>query len=269
MCELFALSSDRPANVTFSLGVFGERGGRLGPHKDGWGIAFKEERDFRVIKEAAPAAASACLRFIEANEIRSEIVLSHLRLASVPRVAAYTNTHPFSRELYGASHVFAHNGDTPGVLTDPRMTPTWNFPLGSTDSERAFCVLMDRLRRTLAPEDVLDVHKKLPVIQAWARELAQHGTANFLLSDSAYLYAHRSTQLFWVERQCRASGELFGSESLRVALAPAPDEAPHVTLIATQPLTADEPWLELPAGEVALFHRGRRVLPLTGLGCLC
>ena len=25
MCELFALSSDKPANVTFSLGVFGER----------------------------------------------------------------------------------------------------------------------------------------------------------------------------------------------------------------------------------------------------
>ena len=111
MCELFALSSDKPANVTFSLGVFGGRGGRFGPHKDGWGIAFKEERDFRVIKEAAPAAASACLRFIEANEIRSEIVLSHLRLASVPRVTSYTNTHPFSREIFGACHVFAHNGN--------------------------------------------------------------------------------------------------------------------------------------------------------------
>lgn len=62
MCELFALSSDRPANATFSLGVFGERGGRLGPHKDGWGVAFKEGRDFRLIKEAAPASGSACLR---------------------------------------------------------------------------------------------------------------------------------------------------------------------------------------------------------------
>ncbi len=41
MCELFALSSDKPANVTFSLGVFGERGGRLGPHRDGWGITWR------------------------------------------------------------------------------------------------------------------------------------------------------------------------------------------------------------------------------------
>ena len=259
MCELFALSSDKPANVTFSLGVFGERGGRFGPHKDGWGIAFKEGRDFRVIKEAAPAAASACLRFIESNEFRSEIVLSHLRLASEPRVTSYTNTHPFSRELFGTCHVFAHNGTMPGVLNDARMTPTWNYPLGETDSERAFCTLMDRLRNALAPDEVLNLSKKLPIIQNWANELAQHGTANFLLSDSEYLYAHRSTQLFFVERQCLARRESFGSESLRVALIPAQDGARHNCLVATQPLTADEEWMTLPLGEVVVFKRGRRV----------
>ena len=260
MCELFALSSDKPSNVTFSLGVFGERGGRLGPHRDGWGIAFKQERDFRVIKEAAPAAASACLRFIESNEIRSEIVLSHLRLASVPRVTSYTNTHPFARELFGACHVFAHNGNLPGVLDDARLAPTWNYPLGETDSERAFCALMDRLRNALAPDEVLNLSRKLPIIQSWANELAQHGTANFLLSDSDYLYAHRSTHLFYVERQCLAKIESFGSDSLRVALAPASQEgARHASLIATQPVTVDEQWVALPPGEVIVFRRGRRV----------
>ena len=121
MCELFALSSDRPANVTFSLGVFGERGGRLGPHKDGWGIAFKEGRDFRLIKEAVPAAASACLRFIESHEFRSEIVMSHLRLISVLRNATDTNTHPFACELYNATHVFANNSETP-IREESRST---------------------------------------------------------------------------------------------------------------------------------------------------
>lgn len=87
MCELFALTSNRPANATFSLGIFGERGGRLGPHKDGWGIAFKEGRDFRLIKVPTPASDSACLSFVESHEFRSEIVLSHIRLASVPRLA--------------------------------------------------------------------------------------------------------------------------------------------------------------------------------------
>lgn len=261
MCELFALSSDTAVNVTFSLGVFGERGGRLGPHRDGWGIAFREGRDFRVIKEASPAAASACLRFIEEHEFRSEIVMSHLRLASLPKATSYANTHPFSRELYGTCHVFAHNGTMPGVIGDSAFTPAWNLPLGETDSERAFCALMDRLRNALTPDAVLDVRKKLPVIQAWATQLAHHGTANFVLSDSAYLYAHRSTNLFCVERQCLAPRESFGSETLRVALVPAREGARHVSLIATQPITADEGWVALPAGEVVAFRHGQRVAP--------
>lgn len=240
MCELFALSSNVPANITFSLGVLCPRGGREGPLKDGWGIAFKEGRDFRLIKEASPAADSAYLRFIESHSFRSEIVLSHLRLASVPLARSYTNTHPFVRELYGASHVFAHNGDLPRVMSDEQLAPTWNFPLGETDSEYAFCALMDRLREALLPADVLDVCKKLPIIQAWAAELVCHGTANFLLSDSEYLYVHRSTKLFYVERQCLAIPTAIGSSSLRVALLPVQNGARHLSLIATQPLTKDE-----------------------------
>ena len=245
--------------MTFSLGVFGERGGGLGPHKDGWGIAFKEGRDFRLMKEAVPAFDSVCLRFIESHEFRSEIVLSHLRLASVPRASSYTNTHPFARELYGAYHVFAHNGTIPEVLGDIRLMPTWNFPLGETDSERAFCALLDRLRSALAPDDVFNLRKKVPIIQELATALARHGTANFLLSDSAYLYAHRSTNLFYVERQCVPARESFGSASLRVALIPAQSGSRHVSLIATQPLTADETWLPLPLGEVVVFQHGLRV----------
>src|SRR5690606_31172921 len=95
MCELFAMSGSEPANVTFSLGVFGERGGRLGPHRDGWGLAFAGRRDFRIVKEAEPAASSACMRFVEPNEIRSTIVISHLRLATGHRIVSYENTHPF------------------------------------------------------------------------------------------------------------------------------------------------------------------------------
>ena len=259
MCELFALCSDKPVNANFSLGIFGGRGGRLGPHKDGWGIAFKEGRDFRLIKEAAPAFDSACLRFIETHEFRSEIVLSHLRLASVPQVTAFANTHPFVRELFGHSHVFAHNGDAPGVLADASMKPAWSLPLGDTDSERAFCTLMDRLRQALAPAEVLTIHKKLPLIQAWANDLARHGTANFLLSDSEYLYAHRTTKLFYLERKCPLPKEIVGSPAMQVTLAQPEGAVQHACLIATEPLTPNERWIALPLGQVVVFHRGRRL----------
>lgn len=177
----------------------------------------------------------------------------------MPRVDSYTNTHPFTRELYGACHVFAHNGDMPGILSDSRFIPTWNFPLGATDSEWAFCALMDRLRHALLPGEVLNLEKKLPVIQHWANELARTGTANFLLSDSENLYAHCSTRLFYIERQCAAPHESFSSTTLRVALNPQEEGGQHVSLIATQPLTTNEAWHALPPGEVVVFHHGRRI----------
>src|SRR3990172_705307 len=202
MCQLFGISSRLPTNVTFSLSVLGERGGGTGPHGDGWGIAFHEGRDFRLIKEAAPAFDSACLKFIETHDFSSEIVISHIRQASAPKALSYANTHPFVRELYGYAHVFAHNGEIPGLLQDPRFEPSCYFPLGDTDSEKAFCLLMDRLRNELTRETILDRSRKLPIIQSWAKEVSAFGIFNFLFSDTQFLYAHRSTQLFYVSREC-------------------------------------------------------------------
>src|SRR6266511_131573 len=107
MCELFGMSSKHPTNVTFSLSVFGERGGHLGPHRDGWGIAFNEDHDFRIIKEAAPASDSACLRFIEGHDFKSRIVISHIRRASDPTSPSFTNSHPLDRKStrLNSSHV--------------------------------------------------------------------------------------------------------------------------------------------------------------------
>jgi glutamine amidotransferase len=192
MCQLFGISSRLPTNVTFSLKVFGERGGKTGPHGDGWGVAFHEGRDFRVIKEAAPACDGACLDFIETHDFSGEIVLSHIRQASAPKALSYANTHPFVRELYGYTHAFAHNGEISGILKDPRFEPRFHFSLGETDSERVFCLLMDRLRDGFPRERILDLPRKLSIIQSWAKEISALGIFNFLLSDTEFLYAHRS-----------------------------------------------------------------------------
>jgi predicted glutamine amidotransferase len=259
MCELFGISSKLPTNVTFSLSVFGERGGRLGPHKDGWGIAFSEGHDFRIIKESAPASDSACLRVIEAHDFKSQIVISHIRRASDPTAPAFTNSHPFARELYGFAHVFAHNGEVLAIFQESRFTPKHYFPMGDTDSERVFCVLMDRLREQLTPATVMDFKTKLPIIEKWALEVAELGVFNFLLSDTRYLYAHRSTQLFLVTRECAAQTECLKSEELTVRLARATQGIQQLAAVATQPLTPGEPWEPLPEGAVVAFFCGNRV----------
>jgi glutamine amidotransferase len=85
MCELFAMSALQPAEVSFSLEEFSQHGGLSGPHKDGWGIAFYQNRDALIIREPLPAASSAYVRFIESTPIRSRLVLSHIRRATQGR----------------------------------------------------------------------------------------------------------------------------------------------------------------------------------------
>ncbi len=258
MCQLFGMSSRLPTNVRFSLKAFGERGGGNEPHGDGWGIAFHEGRDFRIIKEASPAFDSACLGFIETHDFNSEIVISHIRQASAPKALSYANTHPFARELYGYAHVFAHNGDIPGVLDESRRKPSFYLPLGETDSERAFCLLMDRLRCELTQETILDLSRKLSVIQSWAKEVSTFGIFNFLLSDTEFLYAHRSTQLFYVSRECRSASECLQGAELTIRMSQPRSENQRLALVATEPLTVNEEWVLLPEGEVIVFRKGSR-----------
>ena len=55
MCELLALSSSRPARLTFSLRTLAARGGATGSAHDEWGVAFYQGLDVALFRE--PAAA--------------------------------------------------------------------------------------------------------------------------------------------------------------------------------------------------------------------
>jgi predicted glutamine amidotransferase len=110
MCELFAMSAKYPSTVKLSLEEFSRHGGLSGPHKDGWGIAWYNERGIRLVKEALPAADSPCVRFIQSNPIVSSFVISHVRKATWGALEV-RNCQPFVRELGGVWHGLAHNGD--------------------------------------------------------------------------------------------------------------------------------------------------------------
>jgi predicted glutamine amidotransferase len=118
MCELFAMSARHPATVNLSLEEFSRHGGLAGPHKDGWGIGWYDQNDFRLVKEIYPAASSACVRFLQTNPFSSSLVISHIRKATLGPVAS-RNCQPFVRELGGVWHSFAHNG-------------TWIQPVNAT-----------------------------------------------------------------------------------------------------------------------------------------
>jgi glutamine amidotransferase len=265
MCELFAMSAKYPSTVQLSLEEFSRHGGLSGPHKDGWGIAWYDERDVRLVKEAFPAAGSPCVRFIQSNPFISPLVISHVRKATRGDVAL-RNCQPFVRELGGVWHSFAHNGDLAGIERDPRWRSEACRPVGETDSEQAFCALLERLRPLWLAAGPPDVAARLQVVKAFAAELRGLGPANFLYGDGDALFAHadrrhqddgtiRPPGLWRLTRHCAAGGEL-AAAGLRIE---AHGAAQDVVLVASVPLTTEH-WAPLARGEI-LVARGGQLQP--------
>jgi predicted glutamine amidotransferase len=255
MCQLFALNCNVPTAVTFSFTGFSARGGRTGEHADGFGLAFHEGAGCRVFIDEARASDSALAEFLRRHPIRSRIALAHIRKATQGPVQI-ANCHPFVREWRGRHWSFCHNGDLQGF--EPRLTGS-HLPVGQTDSERAFCWMLQELRRRVRTRGTPSWQQVAPVIAELADGIARHGRFNFLLSDGQALYAHASTRLFWLQRQHPFATAQLVDEDLSLDLAAANGPGDRMVIVATEPLTRNEPWQAFGAGELQVFVDGASV----------
>ena len=144
MCELLGLSSNVPATVNVSLPKLAEHGRVSGTYNDGWGVGYYEGADVRLMKDSAAVGDSEWIQFIASHNLRSQLVIAHTRKAT-RGTRSYPNAQPFVRELAGRAHLFAHNGDLPGIFKSNAFQADRFNPIGETDSELAFCVLLDQM----------------------------------------------------------------------------------------------------------------------------
>jgi glutamine amidotransferase len=247
MCQLLGMNANTPTDVMFS---FTGLATRASEHKDGFGIAFFEDRGLRHFIDRDGAQCSPVAEMIKRYPIKSEVVIAHIRKATVGAVALQ-NCHPFVRELWGRHWVFAHNGDLKDYA--PRLHGAFR-PVGDTDSERAFCWLMQELAKA---------HASVPGIAELSctlRELlplpAAHGTFNMLLSNGQALWAHASTRLQWLQRRHPFCHATLADDDLTVDFARLTTPTDRVVVVATEPLTTGEPWIEMPAGDLRVFVDG-------------
>ncbi|MFN3628081.1 MAG: class II glutamine amidotransferase [Parvibaculum sp.] len=190
MCELLGMSSNLPATLSLSLARLAEHGGPAASIRDGWGVAYYEGWDVRLIKDAEPADGGEWMRFVQKHNLRSPIVVAHIRKATMGE-RAYRNAQPFTRELAGRMHVFAHNGWLPGLFEAVEFQSIHFSRVGETDSEQAFCVLLDRMRSIWrAPGNIPPLAQRHEAVSAFAANLRKFGPANFLYSDGDALFAH-------------------------------------------------------------------------------
>ena len=261
MCQLLGMNCNVPTDICFSFAGFQRRGGSTDHHADGWGIAFFEGPGCRVFIDSKPAVESPIAELVRNYPIRSMNVIAHIRKATQGEVAL-ENTHPFIRELWGRYWIFAHNG----TLEDfsPALDGVYR-PVGKTDSERAFCFLLEALRERF-PREQPPLEDLFDAICELTRDLAQHGRFNYLLSNGEYLITHCADKLCYVLRHAPfAQAHLIDDDvSVDFNALTTPDD--KVAVIATTPLTDNETWTDMRPGELMAFRHGDAVLRRAATG---
>ena len=255
MCQLLGMNCNTPTDICFSFEGFTARGGETDVHKDGWGIGFFEERGCRVFMDSKATIESPVADMVRRYPIHSKNVIAHIRKATQGKVAL-ENTHPFMRELWGRYFLFAHNGNL--VDFHPRLSGSF-LPVGDTDSERAFCYILDRLReRSPLRQPALPELRHL--IEQLSTEIRMHGDFNFLLSNGDALFAHCATKLSYIVRRAPfATAHLMDRDvNIDFAQVTTPDD--RVAVIATIPLTDNETWTAIEPGTLVLFVDGAPLL---------
>jgi len=189
------------------------------PH--GWGIALLDGNAPFLFKEGQAAHESFNAKwFAKGTKLTASTAIFHLRYASKGAVAD-RNAHPFVQD----SWAFAHNGTVKPEANG--IKPVKFNPTGETDSEIAFCYLMERLSGQKQS-------KQDKIIKSVADQIG-YGF-NFLLGKQDILYAYWS-----------------GYNSLYYLSIP---KAGHI--VSTVPLSGNE-WMPFEKGQLMKFQGGYKL----------
>lgn len=241
MCQLLGISYNKPTCFNDIFNEFSKRGER---NPDAWGLAYwtGDGCGPAVVREARAAHQSPLAAAIARSKTPATTVIAHVRAATTAGAwskKATTNAHPF---IFGVpmvglksrrEWVFAHNG-----YVRIAALPLWRRVEGSTDSERFFAVLADKLAATKGgPHDTFDT------IAGTAAFYAKSGRLNFLASDGETLYFHAS--------HAAVSGGLYYMESAT--------KGKKAVVVATRPLFTNAGWVPAVPGVLYAANAGKIV----------
>jgi len=232
MCRMIAFASVEDQDVApylASLARFCASGNLVdgwerrpgGNHPDGWGIAWRAGDEFRMVKSGHPAATDPLLSDVRA---RTDRFIGHVRYASNPETVRAANSHPF--QALGVT--LAHNGTFYGKIGaegDARKvsdTIVFLEQLADRWVERTLPRLAETLREMLSDPGLV----------------GEYSAANLLIAAGDRLFAfrrfHRNGEYYTLYLK---SGE-------------------GRTVVASQPLDAEDGWRLLADGELVELSPG-------------
>ena len=263
MCDLLGLSFNTPITAKISLDVFQQRG-VINP--DGWGVTFYNNGRVQVIKEAEPAVDSILFDFVEQYS-QSQTFITHVR-RSTRGGRSYINTHPFYRLLGSNSskheYAFAHNGT---LLQQEKLTLKKFNPMGETDSEHAFCFILDAISKRSIDEWMSD---DFQFIERMLQDMNDgQNTLNCIFSDGKYLFCysdendHNNGLRFVKQTYPFGRVELVSTDEKlgRIDIHSDSKKTSQTGFIISTRILTKEQWTEFEGGELIVFKQGEIVFP--------
>lgn len=192
----------------------------------GWGFGWYPDDDAAasVVKDSTSTDAYEFANVLSRwKSFNSTTFLIKVRGAS--KQYSQQSTQPFSRGYAGRDWLFMHNGDLDrrGLqeLFDSAGGNSFH-PIGTTDSELAFSVLLNRIKNA-----AVGTLSELPweTWHLWFQELAALGTADFAISDGRHSVIYHGPQIKSAPSFARLSP---GQDPIRV-------EAPEVVISLDDP----------------------------------
>jgi len=216
MCRMIAFASAEPRNVApylRQLARFCESGNLVarwekhpgGNHPDGWGVAYRQGDEIRVVRSGKPAAADPLLAQVAATTDR---FIGHVRFASNPETVHAGNSHPFT--LKGVA--LAHNGTFYGKIGLE----------GDARKVSDTLVFLERLASLWKERSLKGLAGALREILSDGEQVGEYSAANLLIASGKRVFAFR---------RCRRDDDYYtlylrGGEDVAVVASQPTDDRP-------------------------------------------
>ncbi|MCP3965026.1 MAG: hypothetical protein GY750_10500 [Lentisphaerae bacterium] len=247
-CEILGASFSKPVKISPLLTKFWTYGEK-NPH--GWGFATIHDGTVFLFKSPANAAHSQ----FAANMFRNsqyDNFIAHVRNASVGKTS-YHNAHPFTRTLNNREYVMLHNGTLENDFRSALRSKNFS-PVGQTDSEQAFCYVMDQIeKQKLERMDKPEFQALFKIFQ----KINYFGKFNCMLEVGDKLIVYQDLNRHNNLRFIKLHDNSKCLEQFRKDIAFQLPEDCEGYLFTARPLSASGNWTELEPGQMLVLEKGK------------
>lgn len=255
--DIVLINFDAPSSPSIDINLSENT---AGANSLGWGLGWYpgNQASSMVVKD--PAARSTQVftdSLTDWSNFRSNIFFCKIRGAE----SSYnqSETQPFTRSFAGADWLFMHNGD----LDKAELTKVYKGdsrllePVGTTDSELAFCNLLARMEqngsRSLSEIDPVE-------ILSWFQRFDQFGSADMYLTDGQTVCCFQGTQSQKPLRYSRLippnNLQSLSSAAVNITLDNSQDTFRTAFVVTSVEFESGD-WTPMQPGQMILSNRGK------------